>query len=347
MKIKKSKEIMEAFEKTYSNFLKYLQGDKFAHIHKYGNYDLALPDVIEEMKLAYKVNCGVEPRLERTPSDLFEKIKFNGDISFKLLTQVETNKNLKKRVIKKNILIPMDYTKIVDKNFNTYIPYGYYTDNIILPVVVSGNNEWITPNEMEYNTMKPSIDKAFGDVAVFGLGIGFYAYEIGLKENVKSITIIEFDEEIIENFNKLIYPLFPQNIKDKIKIIHGNAFDYLNRDFMDNFDYGFIDIWLNNSDGLEIYKEILKKDFDINKVDFWIENQFFIDIQLYLFTYFTHYFRGSLTEACLGNEDIPVWLKHINRTIKSLDREDIVTTESFLNLLQDKELIRLLLKTKK
>ena len=58
----------------------------------------------------------------------------------------------------------------------------------------------ITPNEIE--TMKKSISEATGNVLTYGLGLGYYAYMVSMKENVESVTIVEKDKEIIDLFKK-------------------------------------------------------------------------------------------------------------------------------------------------
>lgn len=61
----------------------------------------------------------------------------------------------------------------------------------MFPAVLENERIWmtITPNEIE--TMKEAVDKAFGNVLTFGLGLGYYAYMVSEKVNVESITVVE------------------------------------------------------------------------------------------------------------------------------------------------------------
>lgn len=85
---------------------------------------------------------------------------------------------------------------------------GFFETEFMFPVALENDRLWmsITPNEIE--TMKEAIEKAFGNVLNFGLGLGYYAYMISEKNNVDSITIVEMNENIIELFKKYILPQF-------------------------------------------------------------------------------------------------------------------------------------------
>ena len=67
---------------------------------------------------------------------------------------------------------------------------GYFTEEFSFPTVFEDGVEWmaIKPNEIE--TMKPHIEKMSGDVCVFGLGIGYFAYMVSEKKDVKSVTVV-------------------------------------------------------------------------------------------------------------------------------------------------------------
>lgn len=130
------------------------------------------------------------------------------------------------------------------------------------------NNIWmcITPNEI--NTMKNHIDKAKGNVITFGLGLGYYAFMTSNKKEVKKVTIIERDNNIINLFKDNILPLFPY--KDKIEIISTDAYEFINKNKLMNYDYAFFDLWHNAEDGLPIYIELLNKHIKC-ETGYWIE----------------------------------------------------------------------------
>ena len=124
----------------------------------------------------------------------------------------------------------------------------------------------VTPNEI--NTMKDAISKASGKCITFGLGLGYYAYMISLKEDVSDVFIVERDEKVISLFEKEILPQFEN--KDKIHIIKDDAFEYMKNNDMKMYDSIFVDLWHDASDGLDLYLKSLKylKDIDAH---YWIE----------------------------------------------------------------------------
>lgn len=153
-------------------------------------------------------------------------------------------------------------------NNKLYPCIGYFKEEYKYPVVLENNREWmlITPNEIE--TMEKPINEATGNVLTYGLGLGYYAYMVSMKEDVKTVTIIEKDKEIIELFNKYILPQF--KYKDKIKIINMDAFEYFIKDIY--YDFVFVDIWHDPSDGIDLYlkfKSLEKKNI---KYSYWIED---------------------------------------------------------------------------
>ena len=146
---------------------------------------------------------------------------------------------------------------------------GYFNKPFYYPSVYENNRLWmsVTPNEI--NTMKKPIEEACGNVCTIGLGLGYYTYMVSLKENVKSVTVVERDKEVIELFKKYILPQI--EFKDKIKIIESDCFSFLDK--MDtNYDYLFIDIWHDVSDGIMLYKKILpyEKKYPNTKFRYWI-----------------------------------------------------------------------------
>ena len=72
---------------------------------------------------------------------------------------------------------------------------------------------------MEHRTNYEILNKANGDVLIGGLGIGMILIPLMQKEEVKSITIVEKYQEIID----MVGSQLPLN--DKVKIINGDIFD--------------------------------------------------------------------------------------------------------------------------
>ena len=200
-------------------------------------------------------------------------------------------KEYKENPYYKNIKIPKKSEKNWDLGYQSYKPYegfiyddieltahyreipkiGFFSEEFSFPTVFENGVEWmaIKPNEIE--TMKPHIEKMWGDVAVFGLGLGYFAYMISLKNDVKSITIVERDKSVIDLFEKYILPQFEN--KEKIKIVKMDAFDFAKNEMKKHhFDTAFVDLWHDVSDGLDLYLKMKKcEGYSKAKFHYWIE----------------------------------------------------------------------------
>ena len=141
---------------------------------------------------------------------------------------------------------------------------GYFDHKFSYLALTEGNNIWMSLNPNEIETMKPYINKAKGDVLVLGLGMGYVPFMMALKSEVKSITIVEKDPDIISLFNSLIYPSFIN--KEKIKIVEGDAINFVIK--QNKFDYIFADLWHSPEDGLSLFVQLKR----INRnIDCWLE----------------------------------------------------------------------------
>lgn len=262
-------------------------------------------------------------------------IPFNRDID---LTKSVGSKNLKYYTLKAKTLIMMDYSKH-DRYLEEYIELGYYDEDIKLPQIREDGNLWMTPTMMEYKTMKKSLERSHGKVLKFGCGIGFYQYMCLLRDEVESITIVEINQDIINNFKNNILPLF-KTIKE-VNIIHGDAFDYFNDEFMKDYDYVFVDIWLNNNDGSEIYARLMKNGVTHKEVDYWIEDTILLEMKRFVFLYLWSYYRRTLSDVLVvhPSNDVERYCKAVNKVLKKkniiLDNGDKV-----LDLIHDVEFLR-------
>ena len=141
---------------------------------------------------------------------------------------------------------------------------GYFDNKFSYLALTEGNNIWMSLNPNEIETMKSFIKKGKGNVLVLGLGMGYVPFMMANKPEVKSITIVEKDPEIIALFNSLILPSFKN--KEKIKIIENDAINYVNKN--NKFDYIFADLWHSPEDGLSLFVQLKR----INRnIDCWLE----------------------------------------------------------------------------
>ena len=156
-------------------------------------------------------------------------------------------------------------------------PLGYFQEAFSYPAVLENGREWmtVTPNEIE--TMAAPLASARGKTAVLGLGLGYFAFMAAAKEEVSSVTVIERDSNAIALFQDRLLPQFPG--RHKIRLLHGDAFDYLDRG-MDKecYDFAFLDLWHDVSDGLPLYLKLRKMERRFSQTDFsyWIEDSMLV-----------------------------------------------------------------------
>ncbi len=128
---------------------------------------------------------------------------------------------------------------------------GYFAETFSAPVIYENEREWMTVTPSEINTMTAHIRAVSGKVAVFGLGLGYYAFMACEKPEVREVTVIERDANGIALFEKHILPQFPNG--RKLRLIKADAFDYAARMAREAFDFAYVDIWHDVLDGVEMY----------------------------------------------------------------------------------------------
>lgn len=143
--------------------------------------------------------------------------------------------------------------------------------------VMAFNNNYefsyeVTPftiNESSYG-----VEDATGNVIVLGLKAGYFSYMVSEKDNVKSVTIIEKDKDLIKLFEDNILPQF--NHIEKIKIINENPISYMNNSRnWEDVDYVWCDTYVKGEFGIEDYQSF--KQIEVNsKLKFGYFDEFTI-----------------------------------------------------------------------
>ena len=99
---------------------------------------------------------------------------------------------------------------------------------------------------MEKGTNYEAVEEAHGDVLIAGLGIGLILLPMQEQKEVKTITVIEQNQNVID----IVESQLPLN--DKVRIIHADIFDY---NPTQKFDCVYLDIWpdicKDNADSME------------------------------------------------------------------------------------------------
>ena len=161
----------------------------------------------------------------------------------------------------------------VDDKFVEHTNIGFFKQDISFIALNQKGVTWMSVNPNEIKTMEKAVNNSFGDVVVFGLGLGYFPYMISLKDSVKKITIVERDKTIIKIFKEHILPQFEH--KNKITIIESDAFEYIKKPV--KCDYVFVDLWHNAEDGLNLFIKFKRYEQEHNdiKFDYWLEDSFY------------------------------------------------------------------------
>ena len=131
---------------------------------------------------------------------------------------------------------------------------GFFTENFSAPVVEENGREWMTVTPSEINTMTDDINAAYGKTAVFGLGLGYYAFMVSEKPEVTEVVVVERDPEVISLFRELILPQFPH--MEKITVVEADAYAFAEKMGDQHFDCAYVDIWHDVLDGVELYLQM-------------------------------------------------------------------------------------------
>ena len=173
---------------------------------------------------------------------------------------------------------------IVENDYREIPQIGFFDKEFSYPTVFEDGREWmaIKPNEIE--TMKEPLEKAHGNVLIYGLGIGYFTYMVSEKVNVSKVTVVERDENAISLFESYILPQFPN--KDKITVIKSDAFEYAKNEMKKGgFDYIFTDLWHDISDGVDLYVKMKKYETlcPNSQFEYWIEKSILSSIRWSIF----------------------------------------------------------------
>lgn len=130
---------------------------------------------------------------------------------------------------------------------------GWFDTSFRFPAVKENNLVWMTVTPNEINTIQPCVRQSHGNVLTFGLGLGYYAFHCLLKPDVRRVTVVERDPDIISLFRTLLLPHFPR--PDALEIIQADAFDFAQK-HLPAYDVVFTDLWHDVSDGLPLYQQM-------------------------------------------------------------------------------------------
>ncbi len=145
---------------------------------------------------------------------------------------------------------------------------GYFSEPFDYPCILQDGREWmsVTPNEIL--TMQRPIASARGDVAAYGLGMGYFAFCASEKPEVDRVTVIERDATAIRLFERYLLCQFPH--RDKIILVQADALQYAAEAHPHTFV--FADLWHDVSDGLPLWERLRTLEREGTEYAYWIED---------------------------------------------------------------------------
>jgi len=90
-----------------------------------------------------------------------------------------------------------------------------------------GDATWMSIVPMEVESQEIGIAAARGHTVILGLGMGWAAANVALNSKVDRLTVIEHDSDVIALVaDQGIFDQLPNEARDKITIVQGDAFDW-------------------------------------------------------------------------------------------------------------------------
>ena len=284
--------------------------------------DQEIRDILKEF-VRDRIKC-LDPKVYE--NDLYAKtVKANGSFN---------GYSIRKINYEPYQTFPYDEINVNDK-YQELSNIGFFKEKFSYLALCQGNNVWMSLNPNEIETMKPFIEKAKGDVLVLGLGMGYVPFMMSEKSEVKHITIIEKDKNIINLFNKVLFPSFRN--KNKITIICDDAISYVSS--KKKYDYIFADLWHNPDDGSDLFIKLKRID---KGIDCWLETSLIALLRRCMITLIEEQLE-DLTEDNYKKAKTPTdrTINHYYEKTKNL----VINNEDDLwNLLSNSSLIELITK---
>lgn len=139
-------------------------------------------------------------------------------------------------------------------------PLGFFKTPFRYPAITQDGREWMTVTPNEIRTMQDAVDAACGHVLVYGLGLGYFAYMVSMKEAVQTVTVVDVDEAVITLFKRHIWPQFPETASRKIMVVQQDAFAHAEQTQFRRqgrpCDVVFTDLWHDAGDGIPLYRRM-------------------------------------------------------------------------------------------
>jgi hypothetical protein len=141
---------------------------------------------------------------------------------------------------------------------NSWLFMGLKPNFDYVRLVKKGDGVMMSDTPMERRTNLDFISKANGDVLIFGLGLGLIIIPLLQDEEIKSVTVVELHQELIDTVLPILNQFDKQN---KLTVIQGDCFEYHTQIPKEKkYDCIYGDIWIDiNTENYEEMKDLTKK----------------------------------------------------------------------------------------
>lgn len=168
----------------------------------------------------------------------------------------------------------VEYEQIKSKLQNeSWLTDGLKSNFEYVRLIKKGKGVMMSDTPMERNTNRNFIKKANGDVLIFGLGLGTIILPLLDATEVKSITVVELYQDLID----VVYPILKRRDKsNKLTVVQGDCFEYHNVLPKKMFDCVYGDIWISicvdNYDEMKLLTKNWKYRINRNNSDCFIDH---------------------------------------------------------------------------
>ncbi|MBL4685230.1 MAG: hypothetical protein JKY37_11615 [Nannocystaceae bacterium] len=121
---------------------------------------------------------------------------------------------------------------------------------------------WMSITPAEIMTLRPGTRMAKGRVVIAGLGLGHQLIEVTKRLQVKRVTVVELDQELVD----WIMPQIRPHCRKPVEVIVGDAYEVLPKL---KADIALIDIFPGYGDGFKRVAELAKQCPGIKKLWGW------------------------------------------------------------------------------
>ena len=149
---------------------------------------------------------------------------------------------------------------------------GYWSGpNLVSGVAVlhRAGKTWMSITPIELESQGIGIRLAHGHVLICGLGLGWAAAACAMRDEVRRVTVIEFDPDVIALHRQLdLFGQLPPERRDKVRIIQADALGW--RPDGDPVDFLLPDIWLPLIDDVRLdHVRQMQANVGAGAIHFW------------------------------------------------------------------------------